>query len=84
MGAHRPVSVPSGMYQRAFAKKSGSVRGLSAPPGAPPVLGFLVRSAEGLPALPDLALVLLPLVSCCLPGPAGYENLTAPLFALSR
>jgi hypothetical protein len=49
LGAHRPVSVPSGMYQGAFAKKNGSAD--SPPPWwRPPVLGFLVRSAEGLPS----------------------------------
>jgi hypothetical protein len=49
LGAHRPVSVPSGMCQWAFAKKN-RVRGLPASPGGPPVLGSLVLGAEGLPS----------------------------------
>ena len=35
------------MYQGTFAKKN-RIRGLPAPPSGPPVLSFLVRSAEGL------------------------------------
>jgi hypothetical protein len=35
------------MYQGAFAKKN-RIRGLPAAPSGPPVLSFLVRSAEGL------------------------------------
>jgi hypothetical protein len=47
LGAHRPVLVPSGMYQGTFAK-SNRARGLPAPPSPvdPPVLGSLVRSAQ--------------------------------------
>jgi hypothetical protein len=45
----------SGMYQGTFAKKIGSA---PRPPGGPPVLGSLVRSAEGLP-------------STCAIGPSG-------------
>jgi hypothetical protein len=44
-----PVLVPPGMYQGAFAKQNRA-RGLPAPPGGPPVLGSLLRSAEGLPS----------------------------------
>jgi hypothetical protein len=50
-----------------------------APGGGQPQSG--VVGGAGL-SVPDLALVLLPLGSCCLL--AGYENLTAPLFALAR
>jgi hypothetical protein len=48
LGAHRPVSVHSGMYQGAFAKKSGPRT--PRPPGGRPALGFFVRNAEGLPS----------------------------------
>jgi hypothetical protein len=51
--AHRPVLVPLGiciLCIKGLSQKN-RVRGLPAPPGAPPVLGSLVRSAEGLPSM---------------------------------
>jgi hypothetical protein len=50
LGARSPVLVPPGMYQGAFATTKNRARGLPAPPGAPPVLGSVVWSAEGLPS----------------------------------
>jgi hypothetical protein len=49
--AHRPVLgvVPPGVYQGTFAKPKSGPR-TPRPPGGPPVLGPLVRSAEGLPS----------------------------------
>jgi hypothetical protein len=47
-GPQSGFSTP-GMYQGAFAKKIGFTDSLP-PPGVPPVLGSLVRSAEGQPS----------------------------------
>jgi hypothetical protein len=49
LGAHMPVSVRSGLYQGAFAKQKSGPR-TPHHPGAPPVLGSLMWSAEGLPS----------------------------------
>jgi hypothetical protein len=52
LGVCSPVLVSSDMYEGTFAKKN-RVRGLPAPPGAPPALGSLVWRAEGEGGLPS-------------------------------